>query len=331
MDRDITGQSTPRSETLNGSLRASWLSGHERTDRLPTERELYEMEWRAIQSVPSSELDCVREGYASRSGSLDDEARIQCWRSALYRRGIPEGPGDRDPSAESVLGRLLDADRARARLEAEESAWDPSGEEPSRPLRIARYELALARLHGPPHQEAQGEPHHRVRETKGERQRERREQDVQRGGTTVMEREYDTQAKTGTDIERGNEVLNRIDDMSQRLAGIQDELRSLRTELTPMPADHSGKDEEPAETATDRSESEDSLRTSRPSVLPENEGLPATDKQLGAIFGVGYRAGMDRDQLKEHIAERYGVEPDALTRSQASALIDELRGRADKG
>ncbi len=151
-----------------------------------------------------------------------------------------------------------------------------------------------------------------------------------------MEREYDTQGRTGhTDrmhgAERGHEVLDRIDDISQRLAGIQDELRTLRNELTPMPADHSGKGEEPAETATDRSESEAIHRTQRRAVAPENEGLPATDKQLGAIFGVGYRAGMDRDQLKEHIAERYGVEPDALTRSQASALIDELRGRADQG
>ncbi len=329
MDREGREQSTERGQTHSGSLRALRLSGHERTDGLPTQRELYELEWRAIQTVPSSELDCVREGYASRSGYLDDEASIQCWRSALYRHRTPEAPGECDPYAESALGLLLDPERARARLEAEESAWDNSSEELPRTLRIARYELALARLHGPPHQERLRE--HQMGETEGEGQGERREQDVQQGGTTAMEREHDTQGDRMQGSERGHELLARIDDISHRLGVIQQELTALRTELAALPADHPGKGEEPAETATTRSESEGSLRTSRPSVLPENEGLPATDKQLGAIFGVGYRAGMDRDQLKEHIAERYGVEPDALTRSQASALIDELRGRADKG
>ncbi len=157
MDRERREQSTQRGQTYSGSLRALRLSGHERTDRLPTPRELYELEWRAIQTVPSSELDCVREGYASRSGCLHDEASIQCWRGALYRHSTPEAPGECDPYAESALGQLLDPERARARLEAEESAWDNSSEEPPRTLRIARYELALARLHDAPQQEAQGE------------------------------------------------------------------------------------------------------------------------------------------------------------------------------
>ncbi len=331
MDREGREQSTERGQTYSGSLRALRLSGHERTDGLPTQRELYELEWRAIQTAPSSELDCVREGYASRSGCLHDEASIQCWRGALYRHSTPEAPGECDPYAESALGKLLDADRARARLEAEESAQDNSSEEPPRELRIARYELALARLHDAPHEKVQGEQHHQIREMEGERQEERHEQDVQEGGTTGMEREYDTQGKTGTDRERGHEVLARIDDISHRLAGIQQDLRELRGELASPAEAPTDRAEEAQKTRAVTPESGDSLRTSRRSVLPENEGLPATDKQLGAIFGVGYRAGMDRDQLKEHIAERYGVEPDALTRSQASVLIDELRGRADQG
>ncbi len=65
-----------------------------------------------------------------------------------------------------------------------------------------------------------------------------------------MEREYDTQGKTGTERERGHDVLSRIDEISHRLAGIQQELTALRTELAALPADHPGKGEEPAETTT---------------------------------------------------------------------------------
>ncbi len=268
MDRYGREQSTERAQTYRGSLRALRLSGHERTDSLPTERELYELEWKAIQTVPSSELDCVREGYASRSGSLDDEASIQCWRSALYRHRTPEAPGECDPYAESALGKLLDPDRAGARLEAAESAWDSSSEEPPRELRIARYELVLARLHGPPQEDVQGERHHQKGDTEGEGQGERREQDVQEGGTTAMERDHDTQAKAGhadrmQGSERGHDVLSRIDDISHRLASIQQELRALRTELTALPADHSGKGEEPAETATAKHVSISMARFSR--------------------------------------------------------------------
>ena len=59
--------------------------------------------------------------------------------------------------------------------------------------------------------------------------------------------------------------------------------------------------------------------------------LPATEAQLRAIFAIGRkRTGWDDEAMEAHTKNLYGVSVSALTRRQASELIDSLNGGAER-
>lgn len=54
----------------------------------------------------------------------------------------------------------------------------------------------------------------------------------------------------------------------------------------------------------------------------QETGELASESQVKAIFAIGYKKGFTRDQIVGGIKEKYGKEPDSLTKRQASSIIE---------
>jgi hypothetical protein len=67
---------------------------------------------------------------------------------------------------------------------------------------------------------------------------------------------------------------------------------------------------------------ETSPRSDVPQPLPSRSRLTA--KQLAAIWALALRSGHDKAEFRTSIVEKYGAQPDYLTREQASHLIESL-------
>ena len=73
-----------------------------------------------------------------------------------------------------------------------------------------------------------------------------------------------------------------------------------------------------------------------PAARKESEGQPpngqgqrsgeASEKQIGAIFAIGRDKGLNNDELKAQIWEKFGKSLPQLTSREASSVIDELKG-----
>ncbi|MEW5848036.1 MAG: Rad52/Rad22 family DNA repair protein [Myxococcota bacterium] len=73
-----------------------------------------------------------------------------------------------------------------------------------------------------------------------------------------------------------------------------------------------------------------STQTSRPSSAPQTNGVPPsapverarlTAKQLAALWAISKKLGMAPAEFRRSVKEQHGVQPEFLTRPQASALI----------
>ncbi len=64
---------------------------------------------------------------------------------------------------------------------------------------------------------------------------------------------------------------------------------------------------------------------------PEDTETRLTSKQLKAIHAIRTKLEITNEALKELCQKRYNKTPDYLSKKEASALIDEMSKRADKG
>jgi len=83
--------------------------------------------------------------------------------------------------------------------------------------------------------------------------------------------------------------------------------------------------------STEKKQPDNSKQKSTPDELPPKEngngngGRKLTNRQLAAIFGLGKANGMTQQEVIGKASSRYGREPAALTVSEASELISELK------
>jgi hypothetical protein len=67
------------------------------------------------------------------------------------------------------------------------------------------------------------------------------------------------------------------------------------------------------------------------SVSTESGQAQLSSKQLAAIWAIGRKIGYEQQQLRSHIKTAFGVQPEFLSREQASQAIGTLSKQAGNG
>ena len=65
--------------------------------------------------------------------------------------------------------------------------------------------------------------------------------------------------------------------------------------------------------------------TSAPATAQAGEGEALSEKQLSAIYAIGYAAGLNKESIAAKSMEAFGYVPEQLTRGEASTFIEQLK------